>query len=687
MKLGLFMKSIFRNIIALILLSISYTASARPYSVAVCDTIDEVVVTARYTKEIVPAQTLRGEQLKSLSSNSVADALRYFSGVQIKDYGGVGGLKTINIRSMGSQHVGVFYDGIAISNAQNGTVDLGKFSMDNMEVLSVYNGQKSDIFQSARDFASAGALYMATRKPVFLDRRSNLNFKVKTGSFDLIDVSGLWEYRISDKVSSSVNAEFLNTSGKYKFSYKKQGGYDTTEVRRNGDVMYVRAEAALFGKITNGEWRVKGYFYNSERGYPGAAVKKDYGISLLNEDRQKDRDFFVQSSVNQEVSKLYSYKLQAKYSYSFMHYWMPNETTLQPADNRYWQQEVYFSTSHLFNIAKWWSANLAGDFQWNSLDANGNEMFDAGFVVPRRFTVLGAAATSFNFDFGLSMQGSVLYTYVHDISMKGMATADDKNIFTPTVVMSYTPFKNMGLSFRAFYKKIFRMPTFNDLYYVQLGNRNLKPEYTTQYNIGIAYDKRFKKSFVSGLNCSIDAYYNTVKDKIIATPTSNQLVWTMVNLGYVEIRGTDINVSPSFRFGKVDVTARLSYTFQKAQDFTAEKNTGDDDGTVINTYGDQIPYVPVHSGSVVLNGKYKSWSANYSFIYTGERYMLGGNIPVNYIQPWYTSDVSLSKIFKAGPGELSVTAEINNIFNQQYEVVKWYPMPGTNFKIILSYTF
>ena len=81
---------------------------------------------------------------------SVADAIRYFSGIQIKDYGGIGGLKTVNIRSMGTQHVGVFYDGIQLGNTQNGQIDLGRFSMDNMEAISVYNGQKSNTFQSAK---------------------------------------------------------------------------------------------------------------------------------------------------------------------------------------------------------------------------------------------------------------------------------------------------------------------------------------------------------------------------------------------------------------------------------------------------------------------------------------------------------------------------------------------------------
>lgn len=110
--------------------------------------LDEVVIEAQTpVKEVIPAQRLAGDGLQRLGAHSVADAIRYFSGVQIKDYGGVGGLKTVNIRSMGTNHVGVFYDGIELGNAQNGVVDLGRFSLDNMEVVTLYNGQKSAIFR------------------------------------------------------------------------------------------------------------------------------------------------------------------------------------------------------------------------------------------------------------------------------------------------------------------------------------------------------------------------------------------------------------------------------------------------------------------------------------------------------------------------------------------------------------
>ena len=102
--------------------------------------LHELIVTTRRPwepTEIIPVQTLAGEELRRLSSNSVADALRYFSGVQVKDYGGVGGIKTVNIRSMGTNHTGVVYDGVALGNAQNGQIDLGQFSLDNMEALSL----------------------------------------------------------------------------------------------------------------------------------------------------------------------------------------------------------------------------------------------------------------------------------------------------------------------------------------------------------------------------------------------------------------------------------------------------------------------------------------------------------------------------------------------------------------------
>ena len=219
------------------------------------------------------------------------------------------------------------------------------------------------------------------------------------------------------------------------------------------------------------------------------------------------------------------------------------------------------------------------------------------------------------------------------------------------------------------------MPTFNDLYYTDVGNKYLKPEYTVQYDGGIVYRKNWKQKFFRSLEIQADGYYNIVTNKIIAYPTGRQFRWSMLNLGRVEIRGCDISVQTVWQLGKVEMGLHGNYTYKKAQDFTNPKN---------KFYGDQIPYTPQHSGSILLWGTWKRWNLNYSFIYTGERYSNSENIPVNYLQPWYTSDIALSHTFSIKKVGFKAACEVSNLFNQHYDVIVNYPMPGTNFKITLT---
>ena len=632
--------------------------------------IDEVMVVAtRTSQEVVPVQMLSGEKLRSLGTHSIADAIRYFSGVQIKDFGGIGGLKSINVRSLGSQHVGVFYDGVELGNAQNGIVDLGRFSLDNMESVSLYNGQKSATLQSAKDYASANAVYLRTKKPRFTDgKRNNWNIGLKGGSFMTVNPSVLWEHKISDRLSLSASTEFLYTTGRYKFTYAKQDGYDTTGVRQNGDVRMTRTEVALFGDIEGGYWRAKVYFYDSERGYPGAVVRGKF----VHQDRQRDDNFFAQGSFKKDFAPWYSLQVSGKYAYDYLHYLADPrlDVTAMYVDNRYRQQEAYLSAAHRFKPFRWWTLSIATDFQWNSLDADLRD-----FVYPLRYAGYGAAATAFEFG-GLKLSASLLYTYIHDVLRASDAEMDDRHQLSPAVIASWKPFRDIDLELRAFYKKNYRMPTFNDLYYTFTGASWLEPEETVQYDFGATWHLIRSRGRFRGVDVQADVYFNQIDNKIIAMPTSNQFRWTMMNLGYVEILGTDAAAQGYFRFGPVDVSPRVNYTFQRARDLTDPAS---------EWYGGQVAYIPLHSCSVTLGAAYSSWSFNYSFIYTGERYESSANIPENYAQPWYTHDISLTKSFLFKGWELQATALVNNILNQQYEVVKCYPMPGTNFMIKVNF--
>ena len=640
--------------------------------------VREVVVVSRPAlREVVPSQKLNGEQLERLSSHSVADALRYFSGIQLKDYGGVGGIKTVNIRSMGTHHLGISYDGVALGNAQNGQIDLGQFSLDNVEEITLYNGQKSAIFQPASDFGNAGAIYIRTRRPEFADgKRYNLKLKTQYGSSDMFRLTAQWEQQLSDKVSSSLSAGFLTASGKYKFRYERRypngaTAWDTTAVRQNGDIHAERIEANLHGRLIQGGWQLKGYLYNSARGIPGAIVNNVWRRG----ERQQDLNTFFQADFNKNIGEGFSTRWLAKYAYYDTHY-VNKDTTQLPVDNRYRQQEFYASTANVLELLPGWSASLSYDFKWNKLNAD-----IWNFAYPTRLSNLVSVATAVDYRH-LKAQASLLASFINDRThpKNSNLKSQTSNLtrLTPAFFVNVYPFRGTFFSFRAYVKKSFRMPTFNDLYYTDMGNANLVPESALQYDAGFALNKHFEQGIIRHAEMHFDAYYNTVHDKIVAYPKGQQFRWTMLNLGRVHIKGIDVEAEADCSVGRDFVaTVRAQYTYQDARDVT-------DPAT--SYYKHQIPYIPWHSGSAIVGLNYRRWTLNYSFIYAGERYDEQENILYNHMEPWYTSDLSLLWQLPVRRPTLTLHLDVNNVLDQDYEVIVNYPMPGRNYALTLNVT-
>ena len=649
-------------------------------------------------REVVPSQKLNGEMLEKLNTHSVADALRYFSGIQLKDYGGVGGIKTVNIRSMGTHHLGISYDGVALGNAQNGQIDLGQFSLDNVEEITLYNGQKSAIFQPASDFGNAGSIYIRTKEPEFRRyggtgvrryENTHLRFRAQYGSSDMLRLSALWEQKLSETVSSSVSAGFLTASGKYKFRYERRypdgtTAWDTTAVRQNGDIHAERIEANLYGRLWQGSWQLKGYLYNSARGIPGAIVNNVWRRG----ERQQDLNTFFQAAYDKSIGNKFATRWLAKYAYYNTHY-VNRDSTQLPVDNRYKQQEFYFSTANVLELLPNWSASLSYDFKWNKLNAD-----IWNFAYPTRISNLVSLATAIDYKH-LKAQGSLLATFINDSyrryggtgarGYENRSAAANSSFFTlhsslqkltPAVFVNVYPFQGTFFSLRAYVKQSFRMPTFNDLYYTDMGNANLVPERATQYDVGFALNKHFTQGLVRHAEMHFDAYYNTVHDKIVAYPKGQQFRWTMLNLGKVHIKGIDVEAEADFKIGKdLVATARAQYTYQDARDVTDPADS---------YYNDQIPYIPWHSGSAIVGLSYKNWDLNYSFIYAGERYDEQENILYNHMEPWYTSDLSLRYQFVVYSLQFTAQAEVNNVLDQDYEVIVNYPMPGRNYTLSLT---
>ena len=446
-------------------------------------------------------------------------------------------------------------------------------------------------------------------------------------------------------------------------------------MRQNGDIHAERIEANLYGRIDQGSWQAKAYVYNSARGIPGAIVNNVWRRG----ERQQDLNTFVQAdfnktwmSTNRRIGREFSTRWLAKYAYYNTHY-VNRDSTQLPVDNRYRQQELYLSTANVLEVLPNWSASLSYDLKWNKLDAD-----IWNFAYPTRLSNLVSMATAIDYKH-LKAQGSLLATFVNDRSHRDNSQFTIHNSqfkLTPALFVNVYPFRGTFFSMRAYVKQSFRMPTFNDLYYTDMGNANLVPESALQYDVGFALNKHFEQGIVRHAEMHFDAYYNKVSDKIVAYPKGQQFRWTMLNLGDVRIKGIDVEAEADCAMGNgVTATVRAQYTYQDARDVT--------DPTT-SYYNDQIPYIPWHSGSAIVGLNYRRWNLNYSFIYAGERYDEQENILYNHIEPWYTSDLSLRYQFTIHHSQFTMMAQVNNVLDQQYEVIVNYPMPGRNFALTLT---
>ena len=203
----------------------------------------------------------------------MADAVRRFAGANVRDYGGIGGLKTVSVRSLGATHTAVSYDGVAVSNCQAGQIDIGRFSLDDIDMLSLSIGQDEDLLQSARLFASAGVLSIYGKNPLEdTDKPYTFKGQVKGGSFGFINPSVTWAQRIAPRTTYSVNGNYQRANGNYPFTLVN-GKYITEEKRRNSDIQSWHAEGNLYHTMKDSsQLQVKAYYFDSERGLPGSII-------------------------------------------------------------------------------------------------------------------------------------------------------------------------------------------------------------------------------------------------------------------------------------------------------------------------------------------------------------------------------------------------------------------------------
>ena len=616
----------------------------------------------------LPVIEIGSAAIERSGAKELHEVLRTLPGLNVKDYGGIGGMKTVSVRGLGATHTSVCVDGMMVSDAQHGSIDLSGFDLDDTGNIQVEAVSADGIFKPARTYSSGSVISLTTKSPELEGKQARLSARMTYGSFGTYKPTLRIDSKLMDGWVVTARGTYLKSDGNYPFEYAGLSGERTSLRREGSDVSAFKSIIRLEGNTSRGgTLRASTSWSGSERGIPGPVILyvQDPTERIWNKDLNT-----VASYESSGEGSPWHYRIGGSWRRTRDRYTNTDAKYPEPVDDRYLLQSMDATgiLERIITIDEGSELHIvfSQDLSRESLEANTTVCPD-----PVRYGSFSSLALQYQGE-RLRATASVAGTFIHESASRkdpGIETAPDRSRLGPSLSLSYKAAP--GLHFRAFVKDGFRVPTFNDLYYDRVGSIHLVPEKALQSGAGATWQGRAGKAL---LDLTADGYYNRVKDKIVAVPT--MFVWRMRNLGRVNMAGLDLSACVSLPLvQEYSLRTDASFSYLRAVDVTdpASKN-----------YGHQIQYTPKASGSLSVSIFNRNTSLNYTLCAVGRRYFLPQNLEENALDAYFDHSVALRRTFLLRSCPLTLAAEVLNLTGVNYEIVHSYPMPGRQFRITLT---
>ncbi len=611
----------------------------------------------------VPHYIISKERLDELIAEDIGDALKYIPGTFIKDYGGIGGLKTISYRSLGASHTAVSVDGVVLPNTQTATVDLNNFNIFGTQSIEMTSGQVQNPYSSASTYLKSNVLSLNTI--LFSENISNVELKVigLGTTINAFQNGILFRQNINKKLSYGLQGLYTYGNGAYQFKLKNVDSVYTAE-RQNANLNQLKVKGGIRYKHKNFKLFWSGSFKRNNQELPGAVVL----YNPFND--QNIFDQTVNSVLNIQIS-------QPRFAIGFNAFAQENETIytdhlFQNAEGILVNNYINQSAGTGFILNRFLSTKkqrlfIGSDYKVASLTGN---QFNTSPVRQNIISVLGISKWLGR----IKLQGNITHQFIQDKSIDSTLSFSH---FSPFISFAVLPFKKQNFRIRAHYKNTYRLPSFNDLYYNFIGNSNLKAENANTGNLGFTFGKEWSNNLL--METTIDVYNSNIDNKIVAIPTKNLFNWSMQNIGKSQSFGSELNILLSKK------TGAFKYTFSISQAFNSSIDITDPDSP---TYRHQLPYTPVYTAGYSLGFDYKTIQTNVNILHSGARYTLNENISFNRLEGFIDVGIGAGKLFKINKKQsLKLNIQMTNLLNNNYEVIRSFPMPGRHFKFRFEYNF
>lgn len=571
------------------------------------------------------------EVLETTGATSLATLLETRSGASVRSYGD-GALATVSLRGTSSHQTLLLLDGLRLSDPQSGQVDLSLLPTLLLASVEVLHGAASSRYGTD---GIGGVIRLRTRTAA-----PGLQVRAAGGG-------GAWGSRSTGAVVSGMNgrtgllfaAETSRANG--NFPYRNSTLFPPQPVRREG-ADYARH--TLFGRA---QWQtapttisVAGWYGQADRGLPGPGNALSVGA------RQEDAHLrlWAQAETRLAGGTLHVGNL---FQATHLHFANPSVGMADTAQTRTvaleaaWQRPV---TSRL----------LLG----TGLAAGQDVAVLAETVRQSRLGLFGHAV--------IEAGRMLLYPTLRVDAYASEGTA--RTALSPGMGVNLQPWPQAALHLKANVGRAFRMPTFNERFWVPGGNPDLEPERGWSADAGIALQQ-------PRLQVEANLFTTRLRDQIVWHPSLARpgvQVWTPANVARVWTRGLELSLHGIGRW----LQGGLDYSYTRAEDRSTPG---------IPAFGHQLRYVPrSHLKAYASLGQAPVWLDLHARL-VGPRPLTSDGSQT--LDPYQVLDAQLRLSRPWGRLHSTLQIGLDNALDEAYSIIRFYPMPPRHLWLRLTLAF
>lgn len=576
--------------------------------------------------------------LAQYGQQNLSDLLAGESPIFMKSYG-LGSLASSSFRGGGAFHTAVVWNGISINNPINGQLDLALIPLSTSDQVRIQYGGGSVLFGSG---AISGIVHLINN-PEF-NKGNTAEINLQAGSYE--DFRENVNLQISkSRIVSSL--KLANTNARNNFPYRNAFS--------SVDTLVHQSNAALNSQsvISENKFKINRYQTLSLNAWIQNTNREIPPTMLQQQSRASQRDLALRITPEWKIEhKKQIIFVRAAWLREKLIYADPDASLEETTNTEQFVAEaetkIQVSKNHLVNAGLHYTYSTASHLNYPTNPRQNREAAFASWLFSSNNNLFNAS-----------------------ISARAELLNKDFVPFTYSAGTNYRIWK--WLNWRANFSKNYRIPTFNDLYWVPGGNPNLKPEEGLAGETGLELNSGGKM-----LKYSAEAtvFTRNTENWIMWLPGA--WLWGPQNIMHVWSRGLETSQTITLYSGKTTMSLTIMTSYVRS---TNTKSKVEND----NSVNRQLIYTPMYSGSGKLSVFYKKLAFSYRHNYIGYRYTSSDN--TQFLEPFDLGSIHFAYSFNIPSGILGLQCQVHNIWNEAYQVISNRPMPGINFNFGIQLLF